>query len=53
MTECPGPDCPYCNGEACRFCGAGQRGSYPLLEGKPPCEHDVCERHEEPAPTPA
>ncbi len=35
---CPGPECPYCAGEACQKCGPG-----PTL-----CDHDNIERHELP-----
>jgi hypothetical protein len=42
--ECPGPYCSACNGEACWLCGAGITNRY----GKPPCEHDVIERHKTP-----
>jgi len=37
---CPGPECPYCAGEACQKCGPG-----PTL-----CDHDNIERHERNAP---
>ena len=40
QDECPGPDCPMCNGEMCRKCGAG------CWSGQKNCEHDVVERHE-------
>ena len=32
-------DCPMCQGEACKLCGAG------LSNDTPHCEHDVVERH--------
>lgn len=35
-SECPGPNCWMCTGEACHQC-------YPGCE--PPCDHDVIERH--------
>lgn len=41
-TECPGPDCPACSGEACALCGAGTRPVENV------CEHDVIQRHTEP-----
>lgn len=40
--ECPGPDCGYCNGEACANCGAGCWNNSLDLN----CEHDVLERHQ-------
>lgn len=42
--ECPGEDCSMCNGEACNKCGAGCWNRNPVNH----CEHDVCQRHEEP-----
>lgn len=42
--ECPGPDCPFCNGEACALCGPYLAEDV-LLERRPPCEHDVLDRH--------
>jgi hypothetical protein len=41
--DCPGPECPMCNGEACALCLAGC-GRDPKYDGIP-CEHDVIERH--------
>ena len=41
--ECPGPDCLLCKGEACDACGAGCWNNDP---DRPPCEHDVYERHQ-------
>lgn len=41
--ECPGPNCPLCNGEACNMCGAGCWDS-----SVDDCEHDVIDRHGEP-----
>lgn len=41
-NECPGPECPMCNGEMCNKCGAGC-WSGPMHDS---CEHDVTERHE-------
>ena len=46
LTECPGPDCPMCNGEACALCGAGCSSGLPAQR----CEHDVYDRHREPDP---
>jgi len=43
--ECPGEDCPMCNGEACNLCGAGCWGGMGFGTTKPRCEHDVIERH--------
>jgi hypothetical protein len=47
LAECPGPDCLMCNGEACNKCGAGC-WEHRIPPARPPCEHDVDERHEEP-----
>jgi len=43
--ECPGPECPMCNGECCNLCGAGCWTRGPDAEK---CEHDVIERHADP-----
>ena len=45
LTECPGPDCPMCNGEMCDLCGAG---CWRKIGEGPICEHDVYDRHREP-----
>jgi hypothetical protein len=51
--ECPGARCPMCSGEACRPCGPGL-GNDVILGKRPPCEHDIIERHCAPRPeTPA
>lgn len=36
--------CPYCSGEACALCGP-YLSTDVLLGHRPPCEHDVVERH--------
>lgn len=44
--ECPGPDCPMCNGEACNICAESYEGEA--------CEHAADERHRnEPEAPPA
>lgn len=35
LSECPGPECPACNGDTCWKCPVGTS-----------CEHDVVERHQ-------
>lgn len=45
--DCPGPDCPLCNGAACEKCGAGATRN-PSVDGVR-CDHDTMERHEPPA----
>jgi len=49
QPTCPGPDCMMCNGEACALCGAGCHNNDP---DRPPCEHDVIQRHTEPHASP-
>jgi hypothetical protein len=39
--ECPGQDCPACNGEQCWLCGAG------CWSSRTDCKHDVIDRHDE------
>jgi hypothetical protein len=46
--ECPGPECPMCNGEMCNLCGAGCWDYYAPSRRVTPCEHDVIERHADP-----
>lgn len=43
---CPGEDCPMCSGQSCDLCGAG---SWNIDPHRPRCEHDVLERHTDPA----
>jgi hypothetical protein len=44
-VECPGKDCPYCNGEACAFCNLPAMASDVIVGNRPPCDHDVLDRH--------
>lgn len=50
-SDCPGPHCLMCSGEACNLCGAGcwdgdpRDGSDP---SRPICEHGTLERHADP-----
>jgi hypothetical protein len=46
VPECPSADCLMCTGEACNKCGAG---CWSQMRRNDECEHDVMERHEEPA----
>jgi len=51
--RCPSEDCRMCTGEACNLCGAGCWDGAPRLgddPARPPCEHDVLERHQDREP---
>lgn len=48
--RCPSEHCRMCTGEACNLCGAGCWDGAPRLgddPDRPPCEHDVIERHQD------